>query len=138
MSDSRPDAGIAAAPGTTTAPTARTPRPAIVRWFRIVAVAEAVTWVALLVGMAIKYIPEPNIDSAVRYPGAAHGAVFVLYLLVTVATALALRWSKGLTVIALLASIPPLGTVVFEIWANRTGRLDVQDARTASTPTLRK
>ncbi|MBY6352005.1 DUF3817 domain-containing protein [Rhodococcoides corynebacterioides] len=139
MSDSRPAAGTDVTTGEpSTLGAASPPRPAIVRWFRIVAVAEALTWLALLIGMAIKYVPEPNIDSAVRYPGAAHGAVFVLYLLVTVATAVALRWSKGLTVVALLASIPPFGTVVFEIWANRTGRLDVRDARTASTPTLRK
>ena len=97
--------------------------PPIVRWFRIVAIAEAITWVALLIGMAVKYVPDPNIDSGVRIPGMLHGAVFVLYLVVTVLTALALRWSKGLTVLALLASIPPFGTIIFEVWASRTGRL---------------
>ncbi|MGB6182621.1 MAG: DUF3817 domain-containing protein [Rhodococcus sp. (in: high G+C Gram-positive bacteria)] len=98
-------------------------RPRIVRWFRIVAVAEAVTWVALLIGMAVKYIPDPNIDAGVRIPGMLHGGVFVLYLVITVATALALRWSKGISALALLASIPPFGTIVFEVWASRTGRL---------------
>ncbi|MBY6676416.1 DUF3817 domain-containing protein [Rhodococcus sp. BP-149] len=106
-------------------------QPPIVRWFRVVAVAEAVTWVALLIGMAVKYVPDPNIDSGVRIPGMLHGAVFVLYLVITVLTALALRWSKGVTVLALLASIPPFGTIVFEVWASRTGRL-VRSAGAAS------
>lgn len=99
-------------------------RPKIVTWFRVVAVAEAVTWVALLIGMGVKYIPDPNIDSGVRIPGMLHGAVFVLYLVVTVATAVALRWSWKLSLVGLLASIPPFGTVIFEVWASRTGRLD--------------
>ncbi|MGU3437753.1 DUF3817 domain-containing protein [Actinomycetes bacterium M1A6_2h] len=91
--------------------------------FRFVAIAEAVTWVALLIGMAIKWIPDPNIDSAVRYPGMIHGAVFVVYIVVTVVTAVKLKWSASVTLVALLASIPPFGTVVFERWAVRTGRL---------------
>jgi integral membrane protein len=91
--------------------------------FRFVAIAEAITWVALLIGMAIKWIPDPNIDSAVRYPGMIHGAVFVIYLVVTVLTAVKLKWSAPVTLVALLASVPPFGTVVFERWAVRAGRL---------------
>ncbi|GGG25068.1 membrane protein [Rhodococcoides trifolii] len=91
--------------------------------FRFVAIAEAITWVALLVGMAIKWIPDPNIDSAVRYPGMIHGAVFVIYIVVTVVTAVKLKWTVGVTLVALLASIPPFGTVIYERWAVRTGRL---------------
>lgn len=103
-----------------------TPAPSrmpIVRIFRVVAFAEAVTWLLLLIGMGFKYIPNPGNDEAVALPGALHGGVFVLYLVVTVLTALTLKWSRKLTIVALLAGIPPFGTVVFEMWAARTGRL---------------
>jgi hypothetical protein len=36
-----------------------------------------------------------------------------------------LRWGTAATVLALLASVPPLGTLVFERWATHTGRLQV-------------
>jgi hypothetical protein len=48
-----------------------------------------------------------------------------------------LRWSWPVELAALAASIPPLFTWFFEIWAVRTGRIDV-GGRTAvpSTPSV--
>ena len=37
------------------------------------------------------------------------------------------HWSTTVGVVALLASIPPYGSVVFERWATRTGRLVESD-----------
>jgi integral membrane protein len=90
--------------------------------FRIVAVAEAVTWVGLLLGMLVKY-PLDGGDLGVRVFGPLHGGVFVLYLAVALITWRALRWSLPVGLTALAASIPPLATLVFEMWAVRTGRL---------------
>jgi integral membrane protein len=91
--------------------------------FRFVAVLEALTWLGLLIGMAFKYIPADGNEIGVKVFGPIHGAVFVLYLVVTVLTALKLRWNAVTTIVAAIASIPPFGTVVFEIWAARNGHL---------------
>ncbi|QRY63636.1 DUF3817 domain-containing protein [Gordonia sp. PDNC005] len=119
------------------------------RVFRFVAVIEAITWAALLIGMGFKYIG--GIDSAVRIPGMAHGGVFVVYLIVTVVAASSLKWwterptlslrIKGIgadvrvpvILLALIASIPPFFTVWFEVWARRNGHLGELSA-SADTP----
>jgi integral membrane protein len=97
------------------------PRTAV-QLFRAVAVAEAITWVGLLAGMYVKYVPETS-EIGVKVFGPVHGAVFVLYVAVTLLTARRLRWTPGTALLALAASIPPFATVVFEWWARRTGRL---------------
>lgn len=97
------------------------PRTAV-QLFRAVAVAEALTWVGLLAGMYVKYVPETS-EVGVQVFGPIHGAVFVLYVAVTLLTARALRWSPGTALLALAASVPPFATVAFEVWARRTGRL---------------
>lgn len=91
--------------------------------FRFIAVLEALTWLGLLIGMAFKYIPADGNEIGVKIFGPVHGAVFVLYLVVTAVTAVKLRWNIVTTLLAAVASIPPFGTVVFEVWAARTGKL---------------
>ncbi|MCV2490171.1 DUF3817 domain-containing protein [Geodermatophilus sp. YIM 151500] len=98
--------------------------------FRAVAVAEALSWVGLLAGMYVKYVPATT-EAGVQLFGPVHGAVFLVYLLVTVVAARVLRWSAGTTLLALLASVPPLVTVLFERWASRTGRLPGRQPATA-------
>ncbi|PWW22433.1 integral membrane protein [Geodermatophilus normandii] len=90
--------------------------------FRTVAVAEALSWIGLLAGMYVKYVPETS-ELGVQVFGPVHGAVFVVYVLVALVAARVLGWSRGTTLLALVASVPPLATVVFERWAGRTGRL---------------
>ncbi|RIK06853.1 MAG: hypothetical protein DCC47_17165 [Acidobacteria bacterium] len=95
--------------------------------FRFVAILEAFTWAGLLVGMAFKYIFGP-----------LHGGVFVAFVLVALLTARALKWNLVTTGLALISSIPPFGTIVFEWWAARTGRLAElsTQARPADAPAL--
>ncbi len=90
--------------------------------FRAVAIAEAVSWAGLLVGMVFKYLVVGN-DIGVTVFGPIHGGLFLLYVAVTVLVRRPLRWDVRTTVLALLASIPPLATLVFERWAVYTGRL---------------
>ena len=90
--------------------------------FRIVAVAEALSWVGLLIGMYVKYVPETT-EVGVKIFGPIHGGVFVAYVVVALLAARVLRWSPGTTLLALVASIPPLATLWFERWAARTDRL---------------
>ena len=90
--------------------------------FRVVAIAEACSWLGLLIGMFFKYVAVGN-DIGVNIFGPIHGALFVAYVVITVAVAGPLRWNAKTVVLALLASIPPLFTLRFERWATLTGRL---------------
>ena len=92
------------------------------RLFRAVAIAEACSWVGLLIGMFFKYVVVQN-EIGVQIFGPIHGALFVLYLVVTLLAARRLRWSAGTLVLALISSIPPLMTVWFERRAARQGKL---------------
>ncbi|MFD2092890.1 DUF3817 domain-containing protein [Blastococcus deserti] len=95
--------------------------------FRIVAVAEALSWIGLLIGMYVKYVPETT-ELGVQVFGPIHGGIFLAYVLVAVVAARVLRWSSGTTLLALVASVPPLATIWFERWATRRGRLPQGEA----------
>ena len=90
--------------------------------FRIVAVAEALSWVGLLAGMYVKYVPQTS-EVGVQVFGPIHGGVFLAYVVVTLVAGRVLRWDRWTTLLALAASVPPLATVLVERWASRTGRL---------------
>ncbi|KAA2259486.1 DUF3817 domain-containing protein [Solihabitans fulvus] len=92
--------------------------------FRFVAMAEAVSWAGLLVGMLFKHVIGSG-DVGVKIFGPIHGVVFVCYVLVALLVREPLGWDGRTTRLALLASIPPFGSVFFERWAARTGRLEV-------------
>jgi integral membrane protein len=94
--------------------------------FRVAAVAEAVSWLGLLAGMYVKYVPETT-ELGVKVFGPIHGAIFVAYVVVTLVASRLLRWSPGTTVLGLAASVPPLVTVWFERYASRTGALPSSD-----------
>jgi integral membrane protein len=94
--------------------------------FRVVAIAEAVTWLALLIAMFFKWVLGH--EEAIRIPGMTHGIVFVVYVVVSLYTAWRLKWTLTTAALALVASIPPFGTLVFEIWAKRKGHLDGVEA----------
>jgi integral membrane protein len=92
------------------------------RLFVAAAIAEACSWLALLVGMAVKYGPPAN-EIGVKIFGPIHGALFVAYGLLVLVMARLHRWSPGVTTVALVCSVPPFATVVFERWAVRRGLL---------------
>ena len=94
-------------------------------WFRLVALLEAVSWVGLLTGMYFKYLGSPRTEIGVKIFGMAHGLIFVGFVVVGVLAGLAFKWSLATWALAVLASIVPLASVVFVIWADRTGRLGV-------------
>jgi integral membrane protein len=93
-----------------------------VRWFRIAAVAEAVSWTGLLIAMVFKHLVVHD-AVGVHVLGPIHGVLFLGYLAVSVLVWRRHGWSTRVGVMALLAGVPPFGTVVFERWATRTGRL---------------
>lgn len=104
--------------------------------FRFIAVAEAITWAWLIVGMILKRVNDD--PEAIALPGAVHGAVFIVFVLVSLVSHFQLKWNAvtwdlrlgGLriavpvvTLLALVSSIPPFGSLVFEWWAKRNGHL---------------
>lgn len=95
--------------------------------FRIVALAEAFSWIGLLVGMYFKYLGSPHTEIGVKIFGPVHGVLFVAFLVVALLAGIAFRWNPLTWLLALLGSFVPLGTVMFVIWADRRRKL-VQSA----------
>ncbi|WP_167472535.1 DUF3817 domain-containing protein [Nocardia arthritidis] len=94
----------------------------VAKRFRFIAVLEAISWVFLIVGMVFKRLPEP-VTWPVKVFGMTHGIIFILFVLTAVLAARELAWTWKTTVLALLSSIPPFCTVLFEVWAVRNGKL---------------
>ena len=91
--------------------------------FRRVAVAEAVTWALLLLGMVLKH-GTGTTELGVRVLGPVHGVVFIAYGLATLVVAVDQRWSPRFTVLGLASAVPPFATVWFDLLAERRGALD--------------
>ena len=116
--------GLVRVTGLMTETTYSTPaRPKHAAWFRAVAIAEAISWTGLLIGMLFKYVLSDN-EIGVKIFGPIHGSD--LHRLRDHGR----RSSAGRCAgpgrprwLALAASIPPLFTWFFELWADRTGRL---------------
>jgi integral membrane protein len=98
-------------------------------WFRLIALTEAVSWVGLLVGMYFKYLGTPRTEIGVKIFGMAHGLVFIAFVVAGLLVGIAARWTVGTWLLALLASIVPLCSVIFLIWADGTGRLSPASAQ---------
>lgn len=88
------------------------------RLFRLVAVAEAITWALLLGGMFLKYVTETT-ELGVRIGGMLHGIVFVAYCLTVVVVSVDRRWTLGRTLLGLAAAVPPFFTVWFDLAGER-------------------
>ncbi len=96
-----------------------------VRLFLVVAVAEAISWAGLLTGMYFKYLTDAG-ELGVQIFGPIHGGIFVAFVLLTLLVSRTLGWSRWTTLAGLACSVPPFATLVFELWAQRTGRLSVR------------
>ena len=95
----------------------------IAGWFRLVALLEAISWVGLLVGMYFKYLASAPTEIGVKIFGMAHGLIFVGFVAAALLAGIAFKWTIGTWLLAAIASIVPLGSVIFLIWADRTGRM---------------
>ena len=88
------------------------------RAFRLIAVAEACSWLGLLIGMLFKYVLVGN-EVGVKVFGPIHGGLFVVYLMVLLWLARRERWGWGRLVWGAVAAVPPFTSVVFERWVAR-------------------
>jgi integral membrane protein len=84
--------------------------------FKIGAIAEACGWTGLITGILISKYITPGNSIAVQIAGHIHGTLFLMYIAGVIVVAPSLRFKLPKTVLAGLMSIPPYGTLAFEIW----------------------
>lgn len=89
----------------------------IIRAFRIVSIAEAVSFlVLLLIAMPLKYMGDA--PAAVQITGPIHGILFLAYVGLVFFVREQLRWDPKRTVLALGASVLPVAPFLVEhFWA---------------------
>jgi integral membrane protein len=98
--------------------------------FKIAAIAEACGWTLLITGIAIsKYLMHGN-QAAVIIAGQIHGTLFISYAIASVGLYPTMHWNRKRAFVALLASVPPYGSLVFEWWAQSKRRRDQFSALT--------
>ncbi|GAA1233681.1 DUF3817 domain-containing protein [Oryzihumus leptocrescens] len=98
----------------------RNPRPL----FRVVATAEAVSWLGLLAGMFVKWVLHGS-EAGVHVFGPIHGTVFLLYLVGVLVAGRRFAWDARTSLLAVVAAFPPFATLLFERWADHRGLLGV-------------
>src|SRR5690606_13873618 len=64
-------------------------------FYRLVAVAEAITWTLLIAGLLLKYVFDSG-DLGVRVGGTIHGFVFLVYGATAILVGVNQRWPVGL------------------------------------------
>ncbi|WP_149083849.1 MULTISPECIES: DUF3817 domain-containing protein [Microbacterium] len=91
------------------------------RLYRVLAIAEAITWTILIAAIIARAVGAPGI--VVTVGGGIHGFVFLAYAATAILVALNQRWHPGVGVLAVLSAVVPYATIPMEIWLHRTGRL---------------
>jgi len=85
--------------------------------FKLAAFGEAGGWTILISGLLIKHFFTPKSNIPVLLAGQTHGMLFLIYIVAALVLAPSLGWSFRRTLIAGLLSIPPYGSLIFELWA---------------------
>lgn len=100
--------------------------------FKIAAIAEACGWTLLITGITIsRYLMHGN-RASVIIAGQMHGVLFISYAVASVGLYPAMHWSRKRAFVALLASVPPYGSLAFEWWAQSERRREQFSAMTCS------
>jgi integral membrane protein len=79
----------------------------VTRWFRIVALAEAVSWLLLIVATIVKY--SAGAAQGVHVLGPIHGVLFIAYVILALEVRRRLAWDARTTLLVLAESILPGG-----------------------------
>jgi integral membrane protein len=93
--------------------------------YRILSIAEAITWTILITAMLLKYVFTPGEfgDSAVRVGGFVHGLVFLAYGITAVLVGVNQRWRPRLMLLAVATAVVPYATIPFDRWLERRNLL---------------
>lgn len=103
---------------------------AVIRTFHLLAVAEAFSWAALLVGMFLKWVLRTT-ELGVELAGPVHGAIFIGYGLAALALWRLQRWPFRVALFAGLSAVLPFATIWFERWAVRNAHLPARAGKAA-------
>ena len=82
----------------------------VLKVLRIIALLEALSWIALLVTMYFKYFMETT--TYMNLVGRIHGFLFIGFVLLVLLVGFQLKWKKKEIVWSLLSSLPPCGTII--------------------------
>ncbi len=105
------------APATTT-PSGLAPK----RVYRFLAIAEAITWTLLIIGLIAKYAFQ--VDALVPVAGSLHGFVFLSYGAMQLVVGRNQRWSAGTTLLGIVTAVVPYATIPWERRLERRGALE--------------
>jgi len=92
-----------------------------IKTFRYVALAEATSFLVLLVFTVIKY--SQDAPGGVQVMGPIHGVLFLAYVVIALAVRGPARWSAQATIGVLAGAVLPFGGFVVDRWLARTGQL---------------
>ena len=84
----------------------------MIRWFRGVAVVEAVSYLVLLAASVAKH--GFGVEGLVETIGPIHGVIFLVYLALAVSVRRRLGWDSATTLTVVIAAVIPLGGIVVE------------------------
>jgi integral membrane protein len=87
------------------------------RSFRITALAEAASFLALLVATYVKHGHDQPVG--VEILGPVHGLLFIAYVLLALSLAPRAGWSVRTTVMVLAGAVVPFGGIVVDRWLAR-------------------
>jgi len=82
-------------------------RTSVTRWFRVVAVAEAISWLALIVATVVKYAADAPLG--VHVLGPIHGVLFLAYVVLALEVRRRRQWDGRTLLIVLAESMVPGG-----------------------------
>lgn len=85
--------------------------------FKLAAWGEAIGWTLLISGIICGKIIHNNIP--VLITGQFHGILFLIYITASITLAPSLGWTLKRTLTAGLCSVPPYGSLVFELWQSK-------------------
>jgi integral membrane protein len=83
--------------------------PPTARALRVVAVVEAISWLALIVATIVKYSTDPQKALGVHIMGPVHGVLFLLYVGLALEVRRRLQWDGRTTLVVLAESVLPGG-----------------------------
>lgn len=90
--------------------------------YRTTALAEAITWTLLLIGLVLKYGTQTT-DVGVRIAGGLHGFVFLCYVVATCFTWINQKWPARTGLLAVVSAVIPYATIPVEKSLDRKGLL---------------
>ena len=91
--------------------------------YRVISIAEAITWTLLIAGMIMKYVLNMG-GLPVRIGGSIHGLVFLTYVATAIVVGWNQRWTLGQIATAVATAIVPYATIPYDRSIDAKGRLD--------------